>query len=286
MKKEIMEILTNKGLQVIPEEENSFLIIGDQKKQIEELKETLSPLKNYCSVIPMKEIKGKTLDEVENKRELTDLTDIENIPESNPNFRLSDWALRTYGDLVPLPNSLILDKEVNIIDFIGNSFAKKAVVTENKKILELMKTANVVAGTSYEDIIRILKEELESLMTEKAVIITNQDGFEYLDMALDTNNKKILTRSVEKDGLKLFRGKQEVKEISNKDLPNDETGAIPFFIGSIYDFIRFYDKDQYQLDVSHSTGFNINATYLRIFEMFDVRKSDSSAIKFLKVKLK
>ncbi|HHX60716.1 MAG TPA: phage major capsid protein [Epulopiscium sp.] len=257
-------------------EQGGYLVPEDQRTQIEELKRELTPLKAYCNVIPVGTLAGSMPLEVGADDELVNFDELEEITQSDIRFGQVKWKLTDYGDLIPISNTLLQDETANLTNFIGRRFAKKAVRTENTNIIAQLKTATKKTGTGYKDIITMLNKELDPAISATAIIITNQDGFDYLDNLVDGNGRPLLTESLADKTKKLFKGR-EVVALSNAVLKS--TGVkLTFFVGDMEEFLAFFDRGAYEMAVSKEAGFTKNATFMRVIERFDTQKVDTGAM--------
>ncbi|WP_219712317.1 phage major capsid protein, partial [Clostridioides difficile] len=109
--------------------------------------------------------------------------------------------------IIPISNSLLQDEKANLTNYVGDRFSKKAVRTENKKILEVLSKSKKVEGEDYKTIQTALNKELDPSISANAIIITNQDGYDYLDSLTDSNNRPLMSDSLTVEGAKTFKGK-------------------------------------------------------------------------------
>ena len=63
----------------------------------------------------------------------------------------------------------------------------------------------------------------------------------------------------------------------NTQLPT-ATKVEPIYVGSMFDYVKFFDRKAVTVDVSREAGFTKNATFLRAIERFDVEAGDASAM--------
>ena len=158
---------------------------------------------------------------------------------------------------------------------------KKSVNTENKKILEILKTATKKTGTDYKALNTALNKELDPAISANAVIITNQSGFDWLDGLEDGNKRPLLTVDLTNPTQKLFKGRRIIvlKDTLLPDAPSKKS----FYVGDVSEMIYFFDREGLELAVSTEAGFTTNATLLRAIERFDVKKVDSEAVVYVEI---
>lgn len=257
------------------EADGGYLVPHEQKTQIEELKRQLISLKELCTVVPVATMSGSMPLEVEANDELVSFEEMTEINQSTIKFGQTKWQLEDYGDIIPVSNTLLADEKANLTNYIGRRFAKKAVRTENKKILGILDTAKVVSGADYKAIQKALNLDLDPAIAANAIIITNQDGYDYLDSLEDANKRPLMSDSLTVPGAKEFKGKRVVV-LSNQHLVAE--GKKVFYVGDIATAVAFFDRQAYEVAVSKEAGFTKNATFMRVIERFDVKSIDTKAV--------
>ncbi|HBF2789624.1 TPA: phage major capsid protein [Clostridioides difficile] len=258
------------------EEDGGYLVPKEQRTQIEELKRQLIPLKQYCNVVPVATLSGSMPLEVDANDELINFDEMEEINQSDIKFGQVKWLLNDYGDIIPISNSLLQDEKANLTNYVGARFSKKAVRTENKKILEVLSKSKKVEGEDYKTIQTALNKELDPSISANAIIITNQDGYDYLDSLTDSNNRPLMSDSLTVEGAKTFKGKIVVV-LSNQHF-SSIASKLTFYVGDLSSAVAFFDRQVYEMAVSKEAGFTKNATFMRVIERFDVQSIDNKAM--------
>lgn len=262
-------------------EDGGYLVPVEQKTQIEELKRQLIPLKQYCNVIPVGTLSGSMPLEVEANDKLTNFGELTEINQSTIKFGQVKWELGDYGDIIPISNTLLQDEKANLTNYVGRRFAKKAVRTENDAILTLLKTATKKTGDNYKVIQTALNKNLDPAIAANAIIITNQDGYDYLDNLEDKNGRPLLKDSLEVAGAKTFKGRLVVV-LSNQEFASP-AGKFAFYVGDVAEFIAFFDREVYEMAISKEAGFTKYATMMRVVERFDVKVVDNKAVVYVEI---
>lgn len=198
------------------------------------------------------------------------------INQSTIDFGQVSFNIKTRGDIIPVSNELLADADVDLVGFVNQRFAKKAINSENADIIKVLDTLTASAATDYKDIIKALNTSLDPAIAADAVIITNQDGFNYLDTLTDTDGEPVLTYSFADFKTALFRG-HKIVYLSNAAIPT-QTNKIPFYVGSLADFAYFFEREGVALAADSSAGFTTNTTYLRVLERYDVQKVNEKAM--------
>lgn len=258
------------------DEDGGYLVPEDQKTQIEELKRQLTPLKQYCNVVKVNTKSGSMPMEVEADDVLINFEEMGEIPKSEIKFGNVKWSLSDYGDIIPISNQLLQDEKANLTNYVGRRFSKKAVRTENKKIITFMQTAAKKEGNNHNAIKKALNVDLDPAIAASAKIFTNQDGFDFLDGLEDKDGHPLLKPSLADETQKLYKG-HPIIVLSNKILKSTE-GKFTFYVGDMEEFISFFDRGTYEMAVSKEAGFTTYATLIRVVERFDVAVIDKDAM--------
>lgn len=258
-----------------------YLLPDEQFNRLIEYRRGLVALKDLCEVIPVTRRSGSIPTTVEDNSELINFDELNEINRKDINFAQISYNVGTYGEIIPVANELLEDIDIDLIGVIGRRFVRKGVNTENSKIIALLQTLPPEAGDSYDDIKTALNVSLDPAIAATAVIITNQNGFDYLDQVKLDNGLPLLQPVLTDPTKKQISGRI-VHVMKNERLP-DVSDAHPFFVGDMAEFCKFFDRKQVTVDLSTEAGFNMNASMVRAIERFDVQKADVNAMVYLQI---
>lgn len=209
--------------------------------------------------------------------ELIDFTDGTDGEESNDiKFKNVSYALKEKAAFIKLSNTLLHLTDNALIAYIVEVFSKKAVLTENKMAFEVMKQGKTIKELSgWQQLKSSLNKDLDPGVLFGSVIVTNQDGWDYLDSQVDANGRPILQTNPANPTQRLFKG-YVVEVFSNSLLPSKESKA-PIFYGNLQEAIKFVDlSGLIQFATSSEAGFMSNTTIARLIEFIDVIRKDAS----------
>lgn len=204
---------------------------------------------------------------------------------STPQFERMDYEIGKYAGYLPITNELLEDTDTNIVNTIVEWLGDESRVTRNNIILSLIKTKAETELKGLDDIKKVLNVTLGSAFKSTSVIVTNDDGLQYLDTLKDTEGKYLLQPNpADPMQLRLAAGAVTVpiNVIPNADLPTD-SNKIPFIIGDLKEGIRFFDRKQLTLNTSNvaSIGelnaFEEDLTLFRGIEREDCKIRDDQA---------
>ena len=126
-----------------------YLVPLEQFNQIKELRRNKVALKDYCNVLPVTSFKGTMPIESGTTGELIAFEELNEINKSDVDFAQVAYNVADYGDIIPISNTLLADEKANLTAYIGKRFTKKAINTENKKIIAILKALSPKAAADY-----------------------------------------------------------------------------------------------------------------------------------------
>lgn len=206
----------------------------------------------------------------------TDGTEADDIKFTSVSYTLSEK-----GALIQLSNTLLALTDNQLISYVVEVFAKKAVVTENTLATDALKNGKTVKTLDdWKALKSSINKDLDPAALFGTVIATNQDGFDFLDSALDENGRPILQPNPANPTERLFAG-YPVKVYSNAILPSSaatssKDGYAPIFYGDIANGAKFIDLGNTNFATSSEAGFTRNTTYARLIEFIAAVQVDSS----------
>lgn len=204
------------------------------------------------------------------------------ISKGQITFGSVEWTVKDYGLIVPVSNDLMADAEADVMGVIGEQFARAQVITENAMILAAIDaavTAKAIKG--WKDIAKGLNEAAPVGGVDK-VIVTNTDGYNYLDTLTDDEGKPILTQALVDNPKRIFRG-YEVIQLPNASLATDATDGIPFYVGSLKDAVYFIERKGMEISYNpySDSAYGKNATDVRVTCRLDCKIKFANAVQKL-----
>lgn len=261
----------------------NLIVPQDIRTQINELRRQYKAARNLVGYYKTDTLSGSLVyEDASTVTELTNYTDGDDLPDSNePKFVPVSYSIKDYGGTLPVSNRLLQNENGGLVPYLGKWFNRKAVRTENSKIfaqLQSGKTAKALAD--WKALKSSLNKDLDPAFVD-IVIVTNQDGFDYLDSAVDANDRPILQPNPVNPTQKMFNG-HPVEVFSNTELKTTGTTTkkAPIFYGSLQDGVTFVDRDMLQIDASEHAAFKKNQTLMRVIEQFDVIDADKASYVF------
>lgn len=270
-------------LQSGTEENGGYIVPNDVKTEINEYKRTqLFDLSQLVTVVTTKFTKGsRVFEKLEDQTAFANIDEwdkIEDIPA--PKFEKKEYAMKSFAGILPVPRQLLQDTDASLMAFLARFIAKKSLFTRNSQILAILngltKRAKDIVYT--DDLKAILNKELDGVFTAGAKIVTNQDGFNWLDTCKDEKGNYLMQRDVTSStGFSLFG--HEVVVIPNSTLKSTGNKA-PVFVGDLKEAVVLFDRGEYEVLSTEVGGdaFRRNSHDIRIIDRFDVQKWDADAV--------
>ena len=192
----------------------------------------------------------------------------------NINFQPIKYSIKNYGGFLPVTNQLLQDTDAALQQTISKWFARKSVATANTLILKNLKSKGEVGLSGLSGIKKVLNVTLGQAYKSSSIILTNDDGLQWLDTLKDQNGRYLLNPNpTEPAKLQLRAGATVVPiEVAPNNILPTESSKVPFIIGDLKEAVAYWDRQQYILNASDiaSVG-NVNAfaQYLTLFRSLE-----------------
>jgi len=259
-----------------------YILPEDVKTKIHQLTRDYRSMRPILGAMTSKDMAGSfPIEGFETVAELISFDDNgTDIAEANDiTFTNVAFALKQKGALIVLGNTLLQKTDNDLIAYVAGVFAKKAVITENKMAftaLNLNKTKKAIATVAA--LRKLWNTQIDESVKFDSTIVTNQDGFDFLDAAEDLNGRPLLQPWVTDPTKKAYKG-VPIEVFSNALLPTTgvtPTAKVPLYMGNLKMAASFVDDGTYQFALSEHAGFKKNITLARVIEHVDCIQVDPS----------
>lgn len=279
--------------------DGGYVVPEDIQTKINEYRDAKFSLRQLVRVEPVTTKSGART--YKTKAQMTGFSKVgekENIGAvATPTFERVEYSIDKYAGYLPITNELLNDSDANIANTAVEWLGDEARVTDNNNIITEAKTfTNKVLTEAgiLDEIKTILNVDLGQAYKPVSAIVTNDNGLNVLDKLKDSDGKYLLSPVAnEPMKMQLSAGANviPVYVVPNKDLADDSTKGIPFFIGSMYDAITLFDRQQITINTSNVAvvgtlnAFEDDLTIWRGMLREDVTKVDSNALFYATLKL-
>jgi HK97 family phage major capsid protein len=283
----IMDMMT----EAAPDDDESdggFTVPEDVSTDIIELRRTENDLEMYVNVEPVSTKSGSRVIEVDaDSTPWQDVDEGGEFPEEDtPKFKQIKYEVKKKGGILKTTRELLQDTAQNILAYLNKWIAKKSRATRNaailKKLDEITKGKEIAVATidEFKDVFNV---KLDTAIAASSIILTNQNGFNYLDKLKDKDGNYILQPDPTDKTKNLLFGKYPVKVVSNKTLKSttgDGNEKHPVYMGDLKEAITLFDREKITIELSTEAGdlWAKDLTGIKVRDRFDVQAVDESAV--------
>ncbi|WP_110930953.1 phage major capsid protein [Paenibacillus bouchesdurhonensis] len=281
--------LMNEGgtVPAITDGDVGILVPQDIQTKINALMRAHGDLAQYVNIQNVTTLSGtRVLEKDEDMTPLADVDEYGIIQETdNPKFTPVSYKVKKRAGYLPLTNELLADNDVNLWDYVVNWMARKAAFTRNYHIINLLRTLPPQTLADVKAINTVLNVGLDPAISLTSMLLTNQDGFNWLDNQEDGNGKPILQEDITKPGRKLFKGRP-IEVVPNRLLATTGDQA-PLVIGNMNQFEVLFNRRFFELASTREGGdaWRRDTTEMRLLMRDDHVKWDDKAVVFGQIDL-
>lgn len=211
--------------------DGGYTVPEDIRTDIERLREAKFSLEQLVSVESVSTLSGKrTYKKRSSQTGFSKVGEGASIgTKATPQFDRISYNIDKYAGILPVTNELFEDTDANIYSLLTEWIADESRVTRNKLILEQINTKEKTELAGLDDIKKVLNVTLGQAFKPTSVIITNDDGLQYLDTLKDKDGKYLLSESAA-DPMRMVLSAGAttipVRVIPNSDLASNDVYAI------------------------------------------------------------
>lgn len=270
------------------DEDGGLTVPKDIRTAVKELRCSEDALETLVNVERVSTLSGSRVIELH-----ADQTPFDNVDEaaefpevSTPQFEKLDYKVKKKGGILKVTQELLSDSDENIIAYLKRWITKKAKATRNfliiAKIREITEDAEVSVD-GLDDLKRIFNILLDPAIALSSCVVTNQDGYNWLDTLKDKDGKYIMQPDPTKPMSTLLFGKYPVKKVGNKTLPSIAVSGgykVPIVCGDLKEAITIFDRETLTIDISNTAGklWETDQTGIKVRERLDIQSVDEEAI--------
>ena len=270
------------------DEDGGLTVPKDIRTAVKELRRSEDALETLVNVEPVRTLSGsRVIERYADQTPFDNVDEAAEFPEvSTPQFEKIDYKVKKKGGILKVTQELLSDTAENIIAYLKKWIAKKAKATRNfmivKKIREITADAEIPVE-DLDDLKKIFNILLDPAIALTAGVVTNQDGYNWLDTLKDKDGKYILQPDPTKPTSMLLFGKYPVKKVSNKTMPSVTVEGgykAPIVCGDLKEAITIFDRETLTIDISDKAGdlWKTDQTGIKVRERLDIQSVDEEAI--------
>lgn len=269
------------------DEDGGYTVPQDIQTKINEYRESKDALQNLVTVESVSTKTGSRVFKTRAQQTgFAKVDEMGEIPEkSTPQFTNLEYDVEKYAGFMRVTNELLKDSDQAITGVITKWIGDESRVTRNKEILEVLDEKDKVDFDDPDAIKTALNVTLDPAFRYTSTIVTNQDGYNYLDLLKDGNGNYLLQPSVSAASGKQLFG-VDVQIVSNKDLPSDGDKA-PIIVGDLKEAVVLFDRETTDIMSSNvaADAYLTDVTLFRAIERLDIKMRDEEAFVYGQIDL-
>ena len=267
--------------------DGGYTVPEDIKTKINQYKKAMFSLESLVDVEKVSTSTGRRTyqkrAQVEGFKAVAEAGKIQPVP--TPQFELLEYAIKKYAGYMPVTNELLADSDANIANALVKWFAEQDIATRNAQILTAIATKAETDLKNLDGIKKAVNVTLGSAFAGSVIIVTNDDGLQYLDTLVDKNGRYLLTPSLQdptKMVLSVGASTIPIVVVPNSILKT-KTNKVPFVIGDFKEAIKLFDRDKLSIMTSNTAAvgqlnaFEQDLTLFRGIERLDCKTKDADA---------
>ena len=295
----ILDMMTEADPDESGESDGGFTVPQDINTDIQELRLTENDLELYVNREPVNTLSGSRVIEIDaDSTPWEDVDEGEEFPEeSTPKFKQIKYKVGKKGGILKTTRELLQDTAENILAYLNKWIAKKSRATRNAAILKKLNEitgGKEIAVASFDDFKDVFNVTLDASIAPTSIVLTNQDGFNYLDKLKDRDGNYIMQPDVTDKTKMLLFGRYPIHVVSNKTLKSENvlkggTGEdkdtvtgykYPVFMGDLKEAITLFDREKITVELSTEAGdlWAKDLTGIKVRDRFDVQAVDEAAV--------
>lgn len=295
----ILDMMTEADPDESGKSDGGFTVPQDINTDIQELRRTENDLELYVNREPVNTLSGSRVIEIDaDSTPWEDVDEGEELPEeSTPKLKQIKYKVGKKGGILKTTRELLQDTAENILAYLNKWIAKKSRATRNAAILKKLNEitgGKEIAVDSFDDFKDVFNVTLDASIAPTSIVLTNQDGFNYLDKLKDGDGNYIMQPDVTDKTKMLLFGRYPIHVVSNKTLKSENvlkggTGEdkdtvtgykYPVFMGDLKEAITLFDREKITVELSTEAGdlWAKDLTGIKVRDRFDVQAVDEAAV--------
>lgn len=213
-------------------------------------------LSQYVTIENVNTLSGSRV--LESDADMTPFADVDEYgtiaATDNPKFTPISYKVKKRAGYLPLTNELLADNDANLLAYVTTWIGRKAAYTRSYHILQFLSGMTPSTITEVSEINTVLNVSLDPAISRSAILLTNQDGFNWLDNQVDGMGRPILKDDITEPGRKMFKGRP-IEVVSNRLLPTDAVNDFaPLYIGNLKQLMVIFNRRFFELASTKEGG--------------------------------
>lgn len=199
--------------------------------------------------------------------------------KNGPQFTPISYNIKKYAGYLPVTNELLADSDANISNTLIEWLGEEDVATRNAIILAKVAQKTATPMTGLDDVKKAINVTLGQAFAATSAIVTNDDGFNWLDtLKTSANSNEYLLKPAQDqtNPIKYYLavGARQVPVIvvpnailASPDNASDNTKIdVPLIIGDLKEYCKIFDRALLSIMTSNVAAVGSGASAINAFE--------------------
>jgi len=199
--------------------------------------------------------------------------------KNGPQFTPISYTIKKYAGYLPVTNELLDDSDANITNVLIEWLGEEDVATRNAIVLAQIAQKTATPMTDLDDVKKAINVTLGQAFAATSAIVTNDDGFNWLDtLKVSANSNEYLLKPAQDqtNPIKYYLavGARQVPVIvvpnsvlASQDNASDNTKIdTPLIIGDLKEYCKIFDRAQLSIMTSNVAAVGSGASAINAFE--------------------
>ncbi|RHK04274.1 phage major capsid protein [Enterococcus casseliflavus] len=281
---ETVQVLNSTTMTEGVPEDGGLTVPQDIRVEVKELRREGVALEKYVNVEPVSTLTGSRNIEVD-----ADHTPFDNVDEAaefpeidGPQFKKIEYKVKKKGGILKVTRELFQDTGIALKGYLVRWLTKKTRATRNFLIIK--KLNEITAGeevevVEFDDLKDIFNVKLDPAIAATSIVVTNQEGFNYLDKMKNSDGKYVVQPDPVQKSKRLLFGIHPIEVIPSRTMPV-VGGKAPIYFGDLNEALTIFDRETMSIEFNDQADsfWKKDITGIKVRERLDIQAVDDEAV--------
>lgn len=281
---ETVQVLNSTTMTQGVPEDGGLTVPQDIRVEVKELRREGVALEKYVNVEPVSTLTGSRNIEVD-----ADHTPFDNVDEAaefpeidGPQFKKIEYKVKKKGGILKVTRELFQDTGIALKGYLVRWLTKKTRATRNFLIIK--KLNEITAGeevevVEFDDLKDIFNVKLDPAIAATSIVVTNQEGFNYLDKMKNSDGKYVVQPDPVQKSKRLLFGIHPIEVIPSRTMPV-VGGKAPIYFGDLNEALTIFDRETMSIEFNDQADsfWKKDITGIKVRERLDIQAVDDEAV--------
>lgn len=281
---ETVQVLNSTTMTQGVPEDGGLTVPQDIRVEVKELRREGVALEKYVNVEPVSTLTGSRNIEVD-----ADHTPFDNVDEAaefpeidGPQFKKIEYKVKKKGGILKVTRELFQDTGIALKGYLVRWLTKKTRATRNFLIIK--KLNEITAGeevevAEFDDLKDIFNVKLDPAIAATSIVLTNQEGFNYLDKMKNSDGKYVIQPDPVQKSKRLLFGIHPIEVVPSRTMPVVD-GKAPIYFGDLNEAVTIFDRETMSIEFNDQADsfWKKDITGIKVRERLDIQAVDDEAV--------